>query len=46
MQSLGELFYISSPGFYAVAVTVAATLPPASVDPKGQDWIPLEGREQ
>jgi hypothetical protein len=22
---------------------VAATLPPASVDPAGQDWTPLEG---
>ncbi len=33
--------YILFPGF--VAAAVAATLPPASVDPAGQDWTPLEG---
>ena len=33
--------YTLFPGF--VAAAVAATLPPASVDPEGQDWIPLDG---
>jgi hypothetical protein len=36
--------YTLFPAF--VAATVAATLPPASVGPGGQDWTPLEGGEE